>query len=74
MIHDGQFVHHGRAELVPLERRESPLCSRLGEDVLELLGRVGFGQDLLEAVVADAATNLMEEGMALLDRGQEVIE
>jgi len=58
MVHDGQLVEHGRAELVALDWRQRPLGSRLGEDVLDLLGGMGFGDDLLEAVIADTAPDL----------------
>ena len=53
MVHEGALVEHGRTELVALDGRDGASGPRLGEDVLDLLGCVRFGQDLFEAVVTD---------------------
>ena len=66
MVHEGKLVEEGRAELVTFQGREWQLASSLGEGVADLLVGVRLDQDPLEAVIADAATDPLEEVVALL--------
>ena len=71
MIHNAEFDEHRALVLAQLLHREFPSRIDLLEDGLNLGRRVILGIELLNAVVAQAATHALEEAMTRIERIQK---